>query len=141
MRIVDRGAKPRLPICFAAIVLSSIAGLAILEEWIIACLDKRGFIASVRPGLALQMSRDGTSVTPSEMMGAALAGYPQRGGAGAVSFAAQGRLAAAAGRFSAGIGAIASVVASGSYLNDSHFEMSAQRTKRFRHPVNLCRVM
>jgi hypothetical protein len=48
--------------------------LAVLEEWIIACLDNRGFSAIVRPGLALQMSKDGKVVVPSEMLGAALAG-------------------------------------------------------------------
>ena len=48
--------------------------LAILEEWIIACLDKRGFEAVVQPGLALEMRRDGKTMTPAALLAAALAG-------------------------------------------------------------------
>jgi Zn-dependent protease with chaperone function len=45
----------------------------ILNEWIIACLVKRGFTATVNPGQALSMGRDGTAVEPDALLGAALA--------------------------------------------------------------------
>lgn len=48
--------------------------LTILEEWLIACLDRRGFVATVRPGLTLQMRSDGATLEPAEMLRAAVAG-------------------------------------------------------------------
>lgn len=45
----------------------------ILDEWIIACLVKRGFAVTVSPGQPLRMDRDGTTVEPSALLGAALA--------------------------------------------------------------------
>lgn len=45
----------------------------IMNEWIIACLVNRGFIATVNPGQALRMDRDGKAVEPGALLGAALA--------------------------------------------------------------------
>ncbi|PWF55404.1 M48 family metallopeptidase [Massilia glaciei] len=44
----------------------------IVEEWVIASLDQRGFTLAVAPGQALRMERDGHTVLPSELMAAAL---------------------------------------------------------------------
>jgi Zn-dependent protease with chaperone function len=48
--------------------------MAILEEWIIACLDQRGFVAVVQPGLALEMRKEGKVIVPAAMLSSALAG-------------------------------------------------------------------
>lgn len=45
----------------------------ILNEWIIACLVKRGFVVTVSPGQPVRMERDGTTVEPCTLLGAALA--------------------------------------------------------------------
>ncbi|MES3020567.1 MAG: M48 family metallopeptidase [Pseudomonadota bacterium] len=44
----------------------------IIEEWVIAGLDQRGFTIAVAPGQPLRMERDGQTVLPSELMAAAL---------------------------------------------------------------------
>jgi Zn-dependent protease with chaperone function len=44
----------------------------ILNEWIIACLVKRGFAVTVNPGQPLRMERDGKTVEPDTLLGAAL---------------------------------------------------------------------
>lgn len=46
---------------------------AVLTEWIIACLVKRGYTATLDPGQALRMERDGLAVEPSALLDAALA--------------------------------------------------------------------
>ncbi|MEO7494576.1 MAG: M48 family metalloprotease [Massilia sp.] len=48
--------------------------LEILEEWVIACLDQRGYVAQVRPGLALEMTLGDKMLRPAELMRSALAG-------------------------------------------------------------------
>ncbi len=48
--------------------------LETLEEWIIACLFQRGFVASASPGQALSMQRADQIVLPADLLAAAIAG-------------------------------------------------------------------
>lgn len=51
---------------------------AVLFDWIVACLTARGFVATVNPGQALRMERDGQLVEPASLLDAALAGTLDR---------------------------------------------------------------